>query len=373
MEESNQPQDNENNKRNLDLLKVQEIVKRMQKKYADEGVQEGTENNQGCVNLQRAVQGEKTTQVEVQKVEELKDSDNKLVRFFGNLFFSLQSITQPLSKVLQNMRLVKRIAMDLSAANMKYSVAQWTALSVGAALASLLFGLLLGIVLFLFGKLPAAAVLLIGLLLFLLAFVVMLLIPKRRAFSRAASIERELPFALRHMATELRAGIGFYRTLQTVAAADYGFLSEEISRTIVEIEEGTETKVALQNLADRSYCKSLKGAVKNMARALKTGGNLSDAMDEIASEVSFDLRTQLQTFSSKMNFFGVIFIFIAIVLPVFVSILGAIRNTPLQAGGLISFDVIPLTVDVIAIIYLVFMPILLLGIFLYITAIQPKT
>jgi archaeal flagellar protein FlaJ len=355
----------------VDFTKVQSIVDRMQKKYAEQGLKSG-KGSPEFTELHAAIQGKKTAHVQIQKVDELKESDNGFVRFFGKFFFALKAITQPISKALMGKGMVRRLRKDLNAANMKYSASQWMALTVAAGIAALLFGLLLGILLVVIAQLPALLSILIALALFMIALVMMLLLPKRRAKARGNAIEREVPFALRHMATELRAGIGFYRTLQTIASADYGALSEEISRTIIEIEEGTDTKEALKNLANRTYCKSLKNAVTNMVRALKTGGNLSDAMDEIAAEVSFELRTQLQTFSSKMNFMGVIFIFIAIVFPVFVSILGAIRNTPLQSGGYISFDAIPLTPDVIAVIYLLIMPIVFVGLFGYIMSIQPK-
>ncbi|MDO8427933.1 MAG: type II secretion system F family protein [Candidatus Diapherotrites archaeon] len=358
----------------LDFDKVDEIVKRMQKKYAEQGFQEGESGvSEKFSNIQSAVQGQQITTVQVQKVEELKTSENKMVSFFGKLFFTLKGITQPISKAIMSKSLVQKLNINLNAANMKYSVTQWIALSVAGAITGLLLGIFIGIILTVTSKFSITLIPLIGLFLFIIILFVMLLIPKRRAMGRANSIDRELPFALRHMATELRAGIGFYRTLQTIASADYGVLSQEFSRTIIEIEEGTETKTALKNLSERTYSKSLKTALGNMVRSLKTGGNLSDAMDEIAEEVSFDLRTQLQTFSSKMNFFGVIFIFVAIVLPVFVSILGAIRNMPLQSAGLVSFDAIPFTPPVIGIIYLIVMPIILIGLLGYILSIQPKT
>ena len=213
-----------------------------------------------------------------------------------------------------------------------------------------------------------AAIIVPAILFFIFTLLIMLLIPKSVAERRGESLSAELPFALRHMATELKAGIGLYRTLQTIATSDYGVLSEEFSRTINEIEEGTDTKDALRHFALRTQSKSMRSALVHIIRAIKTGGNLSDTMGRIAEDVSFDLRMKVRDFSEKMNFFGVIFIFGAIVLPVFVAILGAIVNAPLG----LSIASLPLTPINILVIYLVGMPLGLLFIIFYLKMIQPK-
>lgn len=183
---------------------------------------------------------------------------------------------------------------------------------------------------------------------------------------RGDAISVELPFALRHMATELKAGIGLYKTLQTIATSDYGVLSEEFARTISEVEEGTDTKDALRHFALRTQSKALRSALFHIIRAMKTGGNLSQTMNTIAEDVSFDLIVSIRDFAEKMNFFGVIYIFIAIVAPVFVGIIGSITNAPISVG---SVALSPLA---IAGIYLVGMPLILGFLILYLKMMQPR-
>ena len=95
-----------------------------------------------------------------------------------------------------------------------------------------------------------------------------------------------------------------------------------------------------------------------MLRAMRVGGNLSDIMNEIAKDVSNDLKNKINTFAQKMNFFAVIFIFVCIVMPTAILILGAIRNST-TSGGTELFKAIPLTPQVMIIFYLVVMPIIL--------------
>ncbi|MBS3058730.1 MAG: type II secretion system F family protein, partial [Candidatus Diapherotrites archaeon] len=180
------------------------------------------------------------------------------------------------------------------------------------------------------------------------------------------------PFALRHMATELKSGIGLYRTLQAIASADYGVLSQEFSQTINEIEEGTDAQDALRHLALRTQSRALRTALTQIIRALRTGGNLSEVMNNIAEDVSFELQQKTKEFAEKMNFFGVIFIFMAIVLPVFVAILGSIRNAPLGQGGSM-FAGLPLDPTMIMLFYLVLMPLILCYLVFYLKISQPKS
>jgi len=108
-----------------------------------------------------------------------------------------------------------------------------------------------------------------------------------------------------------------------------------------------------------------------LLRALKSGGNLSEIMTTIADDVSYQLSADIDTFSGKLNFLGVIYIFVGIVVPVMLAILSGIRNAPL--GSSISFfDALPLTPTVIIISFLVIFPLILLGLLLYIRSIRPS-
>ncbi|MEM3421738.1 MAG: hypothetical protein QW315_05725, partial [Candidatus Hadarchaeum sp.] len=54
--------------------------------------------------------------------------------------------------------------------------------------------------------------------------------PKRKLNSRVAEVNRVLPYALRHMSTQLSSGIGLPETITSISRADYGALSEEFGR-----------------------------------------------------------------------------------------------------------------------------------------------
>jgi flagellar protein FlaJ len=358
----------------VDMEQVERIVERMKKKYSEEGIE--FEEVGGRLKELRGIIAEgKQAELEVQTVEELKGFRNPLVRDLGKFYLKLKAITKPIGKLVNKFPQVKQLNFYLYSANMKYSAKQFIALVTAASVIALITSFVGFLALFSLMGFDVVTVALVAPLLALLVFVFTIMIgfmiPRNRAKKRGDAVSRELPFALRHMATELKAGIGLYRTIQTIAIADYGALSEEFARTITEIEEGTETKLALRHFALRTQSKALRNALIHLIRALKTGGNLSEIMNDIANDVAFELRMKIKDFAEKLNFFGAIFIYLAIVVPVFVAILGGVKTLPMESGPTL-FETIPITIEVVMVFYLVAMPLILLYLIAFISMSQPK-
>src|SRR3989344_1903567 len=337
----------------------------MKKKYREEGVE--MEQVGGKLGELRGIIAEgEQAKVNIQRVEDLNEFQNPMVKQLGKIYLLFRLPLEPISNLLKKFPVASDIRYYLYSANMKYSLNQWLAISLAAAFLSGLFVFaVLAAVTYLL-KINLAFSIVLGGASGFFALVIMLLIPRSYAQRRGDAISVELPFALRHMATELKAGIGLYKTIQTIATSDYGPLSEEFSRTINEIEEGTDTKDALRHFALRTQSKALRSALFHIIRAMKTGGNLSEIMNTIAEDVTFDMHVRIRDFAEKMNFFGVIYIFIAIVMPVFIGIIGSITNAPISVG---SVALAPLAIVGI---YLLGMPLILGFLVMYIKMIQPR-
>jgi flagellar protein FlaJ len=150
------------------------------------------------------------------------------------------------------------------------------------------------------------------------------MIPSSRANYRAMEIERELPFALRHLATELKAGVGIVSSFESIAKSDYGALSEEFNRIVQDIRKGKTTEEALRAASERTKSLSFKRAIMNFIRAVRTGGAISEIIGNIAKDTSYELNMKIRDFVEKLNMIGLIFIMVGVVVPVMISILGAI-------------------------------------------------
>lgn len=358
----------------VDMQKVEKIVKRMREKYREEGVEfEEVGGNLG--ELRGLIAEGMAAKIEIQTVEELREVKSKLINFLAGVYIKMGGILKPIAKSISKFPEMEMLSFYLYSANMHYSSKQYIALTVAGSTIAFIIALLVSSAVLTILQVELAtrvlAIIISSVLVFIISAIIVLMIPKQRAISRGNAVSIELPFALRHMSTELRAGIGLYRTLQAVASSDYGALSEEFARVITEVEEGTDTKDSLRHLALRTQSRALRNAIIQIIRALKTGGNLSESMSEIAEDVSFNLRMAVREFGQRMNFFGVVYIFGAIVLPVMITILGSIRNSPIRMT-MPSFEALPLTLPIMAAIYLVVMPFILIMFLVYIKKAQPR-
>lgn len=358
----------------IDMSRVEAIVKKMKQKYAEQGLTfEAPEGK--LAELKGIITDARFKTVDVQSVEMLKESKSPAIRGLSALFLRLKDRLKPMVKGISKLPQTKELAYYMYSANMKYTLSQYIALTVIGSIIGAVIGAVVGILLAIILAPSIAIAILLPIIMAIMFFIIILATafyyPKMQANKRGTELSSELPFALRHMSTQLKSGVGLFRTLQSIASADYGVLSEEFSRTINEIEEGTETRLALKHFALRTQSQALANALTHMIRALKTGGNLSSVMMEIAQDTSFELRAKMREFAEKMNFFGVIFIIGAIVGPVFVSILAGIRNAPLgQAGGF--FSSLPLGIFEVSLFYLVVMPAMLIMLIFFLLASQPK-
>jgi len=357
---------------------VEQILETMKKKYRKEGMQ-FEEVSGGLKELRGIIAEDTYAKEDIESKDDLDAFNSDLAQQLGTFYLKLKNVLKPLQEMLKKIPLTEEIGYYLYSANLPYSANQYLALTSAAGLVGALAGLIAGLFI---GALLAATTQNIALsviippitaiVLGLGTLAVMLIMPKQTAISRGNACSIELPFALRHMATELKAGIGLYRTIQAITAANYGVLSEEFARTITEIEEGTDTSIALKHLALRTQSKPLRSAINHMLRAMRVGGNLSTIMNEIAEDVSEDLKNKITAFSQQMNFFAVVFIFMCIVLPVAIMILGAIRNSPIGSSAGELFKAVPLDPTTMILFYIVVMPIIFIFMNVIVYMAQPK-
>jgi len=168
-------------------------------------------------------------------------------------------------------------------------------------------------------------------LIILMMSVVIVFLPNIKKGSRSNEASRELPFALRQMATELRAGIGMHDSMRSVALSGYGALSEEFARALEEIKYGETTEKALVDMSDRINSDGLKRAVYQITRTLSSGGDLAKTLNVIAEDTAYELRMKLKDYAQKLNSFTMIYMFVAILGPVITMIMLIAASTVMGA------------------------------------------
>lgn len=197
---------------------------------------------------------------------------------------------------------------------------------------------------------------------FLIAFLIVYY-PKIKNENNYSSISKELPYALRQLSTELRAGKSLFDALDSVVESDYGVLSLEFSRVLEEIKYGESSENAFLNLDKRVKSKALSRVTFEILSSLRIGSNLSNSLNIIAEDVNFDMRMKLKEYSEKLNAFIMIYTFLAILAPVIVL-------TMLLAASVVIGDLVP--GDLVLILYGLFFPMIIVFLAIMIKKLEPK-
>lgn len=217
----------------------------------------------------------------------------------------------------------KNIQEDLYKANIIMPASKYIALSVGvsvisAVVAGILFSVLLTL---LIGVSGTVLGLIMGVPVFFLVLVIAKSRPKSKVKGRSDQFSREMPFALRHMATQLTSGSGLLETMRSVSNSDYGVLSEEFQRAIMEIERGATVEESFERMNLRIESPGLKKASRQIISTLRTGGNLANTLKIIAEETAREMRMKLKDYIQILNTFTLMFMFGAVIAPVLITTL----------------------------------------------------
>ena len=197
----------------------------------------------------------------------------------------------------------------------------------------------------------------------MMIYLFLLYYPQIRDQRSYGDLNQELPYALRHMGIELKAGRGLHDALVTIRDADYGSLSKEFARVLEEIRYGRSTEDSLLEMSHRVKSDGLTRAVHQIIGTLRVGGNLAGSLEIIAGDISFDMQIKLKEYSQKLNSFILIYTFIAILAPVISLIM-------LMAGSTVMGDII--SSSLLFVVYGIFFPLVVVFMGLFIKKLEPK-
>ena len=320
-----------------DFLKNDSLFEELENRYLQESASNGLNSSKDSQNIFSSL---KSTSYESDELMENRSDQNE-----DNF---LEVIKEKLIGVLLNINFIQIDESNFFNSILRIIAMTFSILTLIVALISYFISLELGLAIFI-------SILLIALSIFYY--------PKIKKQNDYASFSKELPYALRQLATELRSGRSLFDSLDSVASSDYGILSLEFSRVLEEIKYGESTENAFLNLEKRVDSKALSRTIYEILTSLRIGANLSNSLSIIADDVNFDIRMKLKEYSEKLNAFVMIYTFLAILAPV-------ILLTMLLAASVVIGDLVP--GDLILVLYSVFFPMIIVFLGFAIKKLEPK-
>ncbi|WP_292474780.1 type II secretion system F family protein [Methanosphaera sp.] len=188
-------------------------------------------------------------------------------------------------------------------------------------------------------------------------------IPKIKSEKRKKEIVREFPYALRQISTQLKAGIGLYDSMKSIADSNYGILSEEFQITLNEIQYGSNYVESFENLSKRINLPSIEKFVGQIIRTLNNGGNLAETLNTLADENSSNMKIKYKEYSEKLNAIMLLYMFIAVLFPVILFILIIAATTVM--GSIVQ-------PELLLILYLFFFPLIISFMIILIKRLEPS-
>ena len=252
----------------------------------------------------------------------------------------------------------KGIDRDLYRANLPFSPDRYVSTVLGVSVLVALLSFLLSFLMF-----SPLLALVVAPSAFLLSFMFGRVYPKSRVKSRAVGINREIPYALRHMATHLSSGIGLPESVTSVSKAGYGVLSEEFGRVVKDMNGVMSMEEALTALSQRVESEPLRRFVRQVVRTLRVGGDLSDLLNSLADETSFEMRMKLRDYTQSLNMLTLIYMFASSVVPALLIIMTTVTS---GMGGA------TLTTGTAAVLFFLLVPFLLMVFLFMVKRFEPR-
>lgn len=214
------------------------------------------------------------------------------------------------SSLLERTGRLNTLERLLKRAGLNWQPGEYLAAWASAALALAVIGWLL------FGPLAAAA----GILLAFVGGWMTLIVLQQQRMSR---FEQQLADALMLIASSLRSGYGFLRSIQAIRDEMRPPISIEFAKVIDETAVGLGVPEALTNLVQRVPLPDLDIAVTAILIQLDVGGNLAEVIEIVAGTVRERqrIRGEVDTLTAEGRISGVILFILPIAMAIILILL----------------------------------------------------
>ncbi len=168
------------------------------------------------------------------------------------------------------------------------SATNWIALGIGSAL----IGGITAFVVFSFLGLDSPA--LLGIVSLLCILDIVIGYPLALDLKRVSLIEEAFPNVLKQLSDTLKAGGTYEFALRELSESDYGPLTEELKLVLRRIEEGENLDRSLELMKTEIDSRLVQRTLTIIIDALKSGGGLSEVLEDIANDMRELRRIQLE-------------------------------------------------------------------------------
>ncbi|MCJ7450800.1 MAG: type II secretion system F family protein [Candidatus Nanohaloarchaeota archaeon QJJ-9] len=138
--------------------------------------------------------------------------------------------------------------------------------------------------------------------------------PSIKAKKRTRKLERDLPYALRHILIEVEAGMSLYRSLVAVTE-NYGQASKEFNKIVNDINAGKSEKQALEEAVIRNPSKQFRRALWQIINAQQSGADISNTLNSLVENITEKQILAVEEYGKELNPYTLMYMLVAIIMP----------------------------------------------------------
>lgn len=138
--------------------------------------------------------------------------------------------------------------------------------------------------------------------------------PSVKAKKRTRQLEKELPYAMRHILIEVEAGISLYQAMVSVTE-DYGEASDEFKKIVSDINGGKSEIEALEDAILRNPSQQFRRSVWQLINALKSGADVSSTLSSLVDTMMEKQILAVEKYGKELNPYTLMYMMIAIIMP----------------------------------------------------------
>ncbi len=138
--------------------------------------------------------------------------------------------------------------------------------------------------------------------------------PAKAAKKRVRRLERDLPYALRHILIEVQSGIPLYNALISVTSG-YGAISEEFQQIVRQISTGMPEVEALEQSVIRNPSLQYRRSLWQLISAIEAGANISTTLESLVESVMDSQMLDVRKYGRELNPYTLVYMLIGVIIP----------------------------------------------------------
>jgi len=138
--------------------------------------------------------------------------------------------------------------------------------------------------------------------------------PRLKMQKKAKLIDKNLPFALRHLLIEIKSGIPLYQAIVAIST-DYEEVSNEVKVIVGEINAGKSEVQAIEESVALSPSLNYRKAFWQILNALKTGTDITTTLDSTVQNIMQKQLISIKQYGQELNPWTLMYMMTGVIAP----------------------------------------------------------